>query len=188
MNSSCVVILSGPSSVGKTTVAKKLLGKNKIMQRVITCTSRKPREEKEQYIFLKEEDFLKKIKQNKFIEYSKVYTNYYGVLKSEFLKVVKNCIYSLIIVDVVGFKKLTAYCKEQNIPQKSIFLLPTHKKELIDRLNTRKEKILSCDDNIKERLKQVEIELQISKEFDKIIVNQDLEASVLKIENFIFDK
>ena len=122
---SLIIILSGPSAIGKSTVAALLLKNYPNMKRVITATSRKPRsyETKADYIFFTEEKFKKKVQRNAFLEHSQVYGFHYGILKKEFKKVQRNYLYTLLVLDTVGSQKIMDYVKNKNIPYKSIFLM-----------------------------------------------------------------
>ena len=184
-----IVILSGPSAVGKTTIADILLKCNKNFARIITCTSREPRSNETNYIFLSKKEFKEKIKKNCFIEYSKVYKNYYGILQSEFEKAYKQFTYSLIVIDTVGSLKLIKYCKQNKITYKSIFLTLRDKEQIKERLLAREkqENQFATDKkaNIKKRIEAMTKELQTAQFFDKQIYNQDLQTCVLEIQKFI---
>ena len=80
-----LLVLSGPSGVGKTTVAHRLLEANSNLQRMVTCTTRAPREgevDGQDYHFVTEDDFLTQIRAGGFLEHAEVYGNRYGTLKS----------------------------------------------------------------------------------------------------------
>ena len=80
-----LLVLSGPSGVGKTTVAHRLLEANANLQRMVTCTTRAPREgevDGQDYHFVTETDFLAQIRAGGFLEHAEVYGNRYGTLKS----------------------------------------------------------------------------------------------------------
>ena len=80
-----LLVLSGPSGVGKTTVAHRLLEANRNLIRIVTCTTRAPRDgeiEGVDYLFLDYQEFLRKVESGQFLEYAEVYGNYYGTLKT----------------------------------------------------------------------------------------------------------
>ena len=80
-----LLVLSGPSGVGKTTVAQRLLANNESLARLVTCTTRAPREgevDGEAYHFLSVEEFERRVVAGEFLEHAEVYGNCYGTLKS----------------------------------------------------------------------------------------------------------
>ena len=185
MSVNSIIIISGPSAIGKTTVVEKLLEK-KNFGRVITCTSRRPRNNEKNYIFLGKKRFQKKINNQCFLEYSIVYNNYYGILKTEFERVYKKYLYSLIVLDTKGSKTLMTYCKEKEIFCKSIFLSLPNKEEIEKRLLIREEKEFYSNANIDARLAAMQAEFQSAKDFDRQIYNASLKECVKEIEQFIF--
>jgi guanylate kinase len=181
-----IIILSGPSAVGKTTIADKLLEEQN-WARIITCTSRTPRENEENYIFLEEKVFEKKIIDGEFIEYSKVYGNYYGILKKTFQESYQKHNYSLVTLNTVGSKKMMDYCKKELIPYKSIFLATKKKEEIENRLRKREEKGISSSKDIQNRLLAMEEELQDAKVFHKKIYNYDIQTCLKEIQKFVYE-
>lgn len=82
---SVLLVLTGPSGVGKTTVAQRLLAENENLKRVVTCTTRAPRENEtdgDDYNFLTGEDFQAKVSAGEFLEHAEVYGNRYGTLRA----------------------------------------------------------------------------------------------------------
>ena len=134
-----IIILSGPSAIGKSTVAALLLKNFPDMQKVITATSRKPRsyETKADYIFLTEEQFERKVLRNAFLERSQVYGFYYGILKKEFMKVKKNFRYTLLVLDTVGSQKVMDYAKKKKLDYKSVFLMTKSTQTIEERMKLR---------------------------------------------------
>ena len=87
-----MLILSSPSGVGKTTLTKKIQQKYQDFKLSVSHTTRKPRSNEVNgidYFFVKEKEFEKLIKQNKFYEYAKIYNNYYGTLKEKVDSIIK---------------------------------------------------------------------------------------------------
>lgn len=179
-----IIILSGHSAIGKNTLATLLLKHHHDTKQVITATSRKPRsyETKGDYIFLTEKKFKTKIRKNAFLEYSQVYGFYYGVLKTEFEKVQKQFSYTLLILDTVGSQKIIAYAQTNNLVYKSVFLTTKSLQNIEDRM------ILRGDDKTQRdyRLKEIEKELEMSKQFDKKIYNDHLNTCFQKLQDFIY--
>lgn len=131
-------VISGPSAVGKSTVAEKVLNLNKNINRVVTCTTRKIRENETDgidYNFMSVDEFLKKESNNEFIEHSTVYGNHYGILFSSILEKIyaKNSV-AVLVINWEGFLKI-----KKAIPEKvyGIFLLPPTMEELEIRMRNR---------------------------------------------------
>ncbi|HIP86134.1 MAG TPA: guanylate kinase, partial [Aquifex sp.] len=97
-----VYILSAPSGAGKTTVGNLLLREVPYLEKVITVTTRSPREGEKHgvdYYFLSEDEFLKKIEKGEFLEWARVYRYYYGTPKSEVERILSQGKDALLIID-----------------------------------------------------------------------------------------
>ncbi len=180
-----IVILSSPSGAGKTTLVKKISLRNKFKISV-SHTTRKPRANEKDgrdYFFVKNNNFKKLIKGRKFIEYAKVFKNYYGSLK-------ENVIYKLnkgenVIFDIDW--QGTNQIKNKNLPYKiiTIFILPPSKNELFKRLLKREKK----DKKIaSERMKQFKEDVLHWKDYDYAVINDNIEICYKLIIKFINSK
>ena len=171
-----VYILSAPSGTGKTTLGELLLKEIPYLERVITATTRKPREGEKHgrdYYFLQEEEFLKKLKEDYFLEWAKVYRYYYGTPKEEVERIISSGKDALLIIDVQG-----AFQVKQKLPNAvTIFLLPPSFEELERRLLKRGER------EIKLRLEWAKSEIPCAKYFDYVVVNDVLERAVEEIKS-----
>ena len=119
LNNSLIIIISSPSGVGKTTIAKKLLKKINNSYLSISCTTRFPRKNeinKLDYFFISKKKFLKYKKEKKFLESAKVHNNYYGTLKSELKKNNKNNRVILLDIDWQCARNL-----RKNVKKKLLF-------------------------------------------------------------------
>ncbi|MCS7083913.1 MAG: guanylate kinase [Aquificaceae bacterium] len=168
-----IYILSAPSGAGKTTVSNEFLSKVNTIKRVITVTTRKPREGEENnkdYIFISKESFLKKIQEGAFLEYAEVYGNLYGTPKDQVESNESQGIDSLLVIDVQGARSI------RNIYTDciSIFLLPPSIEALLDRMKKRG----SEDENLELRIKKVKEEICALSEFDYVIVNDNIKTCV----------
>lgn len=176
MGKGFVYILSAPSGTGKTTVGELLLKEIPYLERVITATTRKPREgEKDgvDYYFLSEEEFLKRIEKDYFLEWAKVYKYYYGTPKEEVERITSKGKDALLIIDVQG-----AFQVKKKLPNAiAIFLLPPSFEELKRRLLKRGEK------EIELRLEWAKSEIPCAKFFDYVVVNDVLERAVEEIKS-----
>ena len=131
-----LIILTGPSGVGKGTVVKAILGKDKNIWLSISATTREPREgekEGENYYFLNQQKFKEMIKQNLFLEWAQFAGNYYGTPLSAVNEKINNGLTVLLEIEVEGAKQI----KEKFPNSMSIFLLPPDKKELERRIRNR---------------------------------------------------
>ncbi len=168
-----LIIISAPSGSGKSTIINYLLKKELNLEFSISATSRSPRgEEKDgvEYYFLTPEDFRDKIANEEFLEFEEVYEDkYYGTLKKEvdrLRSMGKNVIFD---VDVVGGINIKNYYKDQAI---SIFIKPPGIEILRKRLESRGT---DSKEAINTRIDKAEFELSLAPQFDKIVVNDELE-------------
>ncbi len=163
-----LIILTGPSAAGKTTIAKKLLQKKSLnLKRFITCTTRPKRKGEvnhKDYHFISEEMFKKAIQNKEMLEWSKVYDNYYGSRKKDLEKDLSGKKPILLIVDSQGVKKL-----KKIIPSCCIFFIDIPKKTLLKRLKDRASSIKETES----RISKYEIEKGAEKLADKTFINKD---------------
>lgn len=176
MNGKCL-IFSAPSGSGKSTIVQWLTKEHPELNLVfsISATSRPPRGAEQhgvEYFFLTPEEFKKKIEADEFLEYEEVYTDrYYGTLKSqveEQLKDGKNVIFD---IDIKGGINVKNFYGEGAL---SIFVQPPSVEELRKRLVGR---ATDTPEQIEERLAKAEYEMSFAPQFDRIIVNDDLESA-----------
>ena len=178
------IILSSPSGAGKTSLAKKIIKKNKNFELSISYTTRQKRQkeiDKKDYYFISKKmfDFLKK--RNFFIEYAKVFNNYYGTSLEKTKKVNNLGKDILFDIDWQGSRKIKKKLTNGVI---SIFILPPSKKELTRRLNKRAQ---DPKDVVKQRLLNFKTELSHWKEYKYVLINDNLEKTtnkIMKIINF----
>ena len=177
-----MLILSSPSGAGKTTLVK-LLSKNKDFHISISHTTRKPRSTEKDgidYFFIKNKEFKKLIQDKKFLEYAKVFKNYYGSLKEKVINKLKNGENVIFDIDWQGTRQI----KNKKLKYKiiTIFILPPSKEELFKRLLKREKK----DKKIaNERMKQFKDDVMHWKEYDFAVINDNIEKCYKLITNFI---
>ncbi|EKB57055.1 guanylate kinase [Bergeyella zoohelcum CCUG 30536] len=178
-----VIIFSAPSGSGKTTLVQHCLQVFPVLQFSISCTTRAPRGAEvdgKDYHFISPEVFKAKIEEDAFVEYEEVYADkFYGTLKSEVERIWNQDKIVIFDVDVKGGIALKKYFGDQAM---SVFIMPPSIEELEKRLKNR-----GTDDieTIKTRLAKAESEILFQKNFDKIIVNANLDESKEEIENLI---
>ena len=175
------IVLSSPSGAGKTSISKQLLQKDKKISLSISCTTRPKRKgeiNKKDYIFTSEEDFIKQIKKGKFLEHASVFGYRYGTLQqtvSNFFKKKKDVLFD---IDWQGYQQL----KQSGLEVVGIFILPPNKKELIRRLKNRGR---DTPEEMKKRMSLAQDEISHFPEYDYVVVNNDLDTCVSKIQNII---
>ena len=176
------IILSSPSGAGKTTLARKLIKNNKNIELSISYTTRKKRpleKNNKDYNFVSEEEF-KKLKEKKyFIEWAKVFNNYYGTSLIKVKKINNKGKDVLFDIDWQGSRKIKKKLGKNVV---SIFILPPSKKELIKRLKKRAQ---DPDHIVKQRLSFYKMELSHWKDYKYVLINKDLLDTVKKIKNII---
>ena len=177
-----IAILSSPSGAGKTTLVKKISLRKKY-KISISHTTRKPRANEKNgrdYFFVNKKKFQKLIKNNKFLEYAKVFKNYYGSLKETVIQNLENGENVIFDIDWQGTEQI----KKKKLIFKivTIFILPPSKKELFKRLLKREQK----DKKIaKERMKQFEKDVKHWIKYDFVVINDEVEKCYKLINNFV---
>jgi guanylate kinase len=167
-----MIVLSSPSGVGKTTLSK-LLSKQNNYYISVSHTTRKPRIneiDSQDYHFVNEEEFKSLIKNNEFLEYAKVFNNYYGTVKSSVINNLDKGKKLIFDIDWQGTEQI----KEKKLKYKLItfFILPPSKKVLYERLSNRdmKDKLV-----VEERMKQFSKDVLHWNNYDYVVINDNLE-------------
>ena len=176
-NQKKLIIITGPSGVGKGTVVKEILSKNKNIWLSISATTREPRAgEKEgvNYYFLNQEKFKEMIEEKLFLEWAQFAENYYGTPLSSVNEKIKKGLTVLLEIEVEGAKQI----KEKFPESLSIFLLPPNKEELERRIRNRgTEK----EEAIKQRLLRANYEISASNQFDFALINHNVNETAKRI-------
>ena len=177
-----MIILSSPSGAGKTTLVK-MLSKLDNFDISISHTTRQPRpnETKNQdYFFVKEDEFKRLINNDEFLEYAKVFNNFYGTTKTPIIDKLNKGKNVLFDIDWQGADQI----KNKKLDYKLItfFILPPSKNVLFKRLSTRdmKDKLIA-----EERMKQFDRDVLHWINYDYVVINDDLEKCFSKIRNLI---
>ena len=176
-----LIILTGPSGVGKGTVVKEILDKDEKFWLSISATTRNPREgekEGEDYYFLNEEKFIEMIDNNLFLEWAEFAGNYYGTPLSSVEDKIQKGFMVLLEIELEGAKQI----KDKFPKSLSIFLLPPNKKELERRIRNRGTE---NEEAINARLSRANYEIAAYKEFDFSVVNHDVYETAKKIIKII---
>tara|TARA_B100000123_G_C25599742_1_gene370904 strand:- start:37 stop:672 length:636 start_codon:yes stop_codon:yes gene_type:complete len=180
-----IVILSSPSGAGKTTLVRKISSRNNF-KISISHTTRKPRFNEKNgrdYHFIGIREFKSLIKNKKFLEYAKVFKNYYGSLKETVVNKLEKGENVIFDIDWQGASQII----NQKLKYKiiTIFILPPTKKELFKRLLKRDQK----DKKIaSERMKQFKTDVLHWKDYDFTVINDKVELCYKEIVKFIKKK
>tara|TARA_Y100000590_G_scaffold114498_1_gene130476 strand:- start:16016 stop:16642 length:627 start_codon:yes stop_codon:yes gene_type:complete len=181
-NKGLFIILSSPSGAGKTTLAKRLLKNNKNIELSVSYTTRKKRpieKNNKDYVFISKEEFNNLKKREYFLEYAKVFNNYYGTSIMKVKEINNKGKDVLFDIDWQGSRKIKKKLGKDVV---SIFILPPSKKELVKRLKKRAQ---DPDHIVKLRLSLYKTELSHWKEYKYILVNKNLNDTVKKINSII---
>ena len=177
-----MVILSSPSGAGKTTLVN-LLSKNSNFEISISHTTRKPRPNEasgKDYYFVSDQEFKRLIKNEEFLEYAKVFNNYYGTTRTPVIDNLNKGKNVLFDIDWQGADQI----KNKNLDFKLItfFILPPSKEILYERLSSRdmKDKLIA-----EERMKQFERDVLHWINYNYVVINDDLNSCFNKIQNLI---
>ena len=177
-----MIVLSSPSGAGKTTISKKTQQKFSNFKISISHTTRKPRAnevDSVDYFFITKDEFEKKIKNNEFYEFAKIFDNYYGTSKKSVNDLQDKNFNILFDIDWQGTNQLSKY-KELNLVK--IFILPPNKDELKKRLIDRNK---GNADSIDKRLSSYDEDKHHWNEYDYILINDNLENCFSQIEKII---
>ena len=179
-----IIIITAPSGAGKTSITKHLLKTfpDQLAFSISAATRQKREYEKDgvDYYFMTVDDFKEKIKNNAFVECEMVYEGkYYGTLKSEIHRIWKEGKVPLLDVDVKGAMHVQEQHPENSL---SLFIEAPSVSELKKRLESRGTE---SPESIATRVNKATYELSFKNQFDKIIVNDNLERACREAENHI---
>ena len=164
-----LIVISGPSGVGKDSVLEEMKSRGLPFHFVITATTRSPRPEETDgvdYFFLSQDEFAKMIDEGELLEYAVVYQDYKGIPKSQVRKALASGKNVIMRIDVQGAETVRKLAKDALL----IFLTPQNEEELINRLKNR-----NTEDNesLKLRIATTRQEYNKIDLFDYIVVNKD---------------
>lgn len=183
-----VWIISGPSGSGKTTLCDALLKDRVWGQRLlksVSYTTRPPRAgeaEGRDYRHISTEKFLALKARGAFLEYEKIFETYYGTPSAIVTEARREGRDLLLAIDVKGARTLKRYFKKQAV---SIFIMPPDFQSLVKRLARRKTETKK---EIEKRLKRVKIETLCARQYDYIVVNDDLNEALEQIKAILIAK
>ena len=173
-----MIVFSSPSGAGKTTLVK-LISKNKKIFTSISHTTRPPRSNETNgidYFFVNKDKFKELINKNEFLEYAKVFNNYYGTSKKKVINKLKDNKNVIFDIDWQGTEQIIK--RNLNYKLITIFILPPSKKVLHQRLTNRdmKDKLI-----VEQRMKQFDEDILHWKNYNYVVINNDLKKCYDKI-------
>lgn len=178
-----LIIITAPSGAGKTSVTKYLLEKIPQLAFSVSATTRKPRSNEKDgadYYFIPEEAFHTKIQENDFIEWEMVYEGkYYGTFKSELDRIWNDHKIPLLDIDVKGAIHVHEQFDDNCL---TIFIEPPSVDELKRRLESRGTESL---ESLQTRLNKAAFELSFKQQFNKRIINDNLQRACLEAESVV---
>ncbi len=177
-----MVILSSPSGAGKTTLVK-LLSKRKGFVTSVSHTTRTPRSNEvdgKDYHFISNEKFEKMINKKEFLEFAKVFKNFYGTTKSKIFEQLNRGNNVIFDIDWQGTNQIISQKLKNRLL--TFFILPPSREELFKRLTNRdmKDKLIA-----EERMKQFDKDVLHWEDYNYVIINNDLENCYKQISEYI---
>ncbi len=171
-----LIVVSGPSGVGKSAVVARLL-KDARFARAVTATTRAPRgaeREGEDYHFLAPEEFERRVRAGWFLEHAEVYGRRYGTPREGPEAIRTSGRHCLLVIDVQG----AATLRSQGVEAFYVFLVAPSREEAVRRLSGRGA---DSAESVRRRVAAMEAEVAQSDRFDLVLVNDDLEATARKL-------
>lgn len=180
-----LIVVSGPSGTGKTTLCRKVCAEGKAVFSV-SCTTRPPRPgevDGKDYFFLTEEDFLARVDRGELFEYARVHNRWYGTLKSYVFENLRRGVDVLMDIDVQGAAQVRG-CEDDLVEQclTDIFVMPPSLEELRARLSGRGT---DSDEVVELRLKNAESEMNHWHDYRYCLVSDTRESDEARFRSII---
>ena len=176
-----LILISGASGTGKGTVCKKLLEEMPEIFYSISATTRKPRNgeiDGKEYFFISVEQFKSWLAEGKFLEHAEVYGNFYGTPLHKIEERRNQGVDVLLEIDVQGALNVMKKCPDGVY----IFLLPPSLDELCNRIKNRGTE---SPESLKRRIASAQNEIATAKNYQYVVVNDEVDAAVDKIKSII---
>jgi guanylate kinase len=176
-----LIVVTGPSAVGKGTICRALLAENPNIRFSVSCTTRKPRPGEVhgvEYFFLSHEEFKAKIDAGEFLEWAEVYGNYYGTLKSYVDEVTENGHDIILDIDRVGARSV----RETYPDAVWVFVIPPSMEALRQRIAARGSE---SPEAVARRLAEAPKWIEEGLNYDYVIINDDLQRAVQQLRSII---
>ncbi len=180
-----LIVVSAPSGAGKTTIVRRVLQAGLKVAFSVSACSRSPRpgeSEGKDYYFMPADVFKRKIENNEFLEWEEVYRGqFYGTLRSEIDRIWSEGYHVIFDVDVKGGLNIKRFYPELTL---ALFIMPPSVKVLEERLRKRDTE---SETDIKKRIKKATAEIAFAGQFDRVVINDDLDRAVDETVTLIKD-
>ncbi|AFZ56154.1 guanylate kinase [Anabaena cylindrica FACHB-243] len=177
-----LIVLTGPSGVGKGTLMRSLLQRHPEFYYSVSATTRSPRPGEtngKNYYFISRKEFEQLVAQGEFLEWAEFAGNYYGTPREAVLNHIQSGKLVVLEIELEGARQI-----RNSFPSAlSIFILPPSFSELEKRIRGRGQ---DSQEAIARRLRRAEEEINAANEFDTQIINDDFDTAVNQIETFLF--
>lgn len=177
MNKGTLLVLSGSSGVGKSTIIAQVLKQRKELYFSVSCTTRAPRPgevDGVNYYFISREEFQKRIERGEFLEYAEYVGNYYGTSMTVIREKLEKGVDVLLDIEVQGAAKV----RERMPDAASVFIVPPSFEELAQRLRGRGT---DSEEKIQKRLETARREAKEIKNYDYIVVNDTVDHAAQEV-------
>lgn len=174
-----MLVLSSPSGAGKTSIARRLLEEDQNLQMSVSATTRKRRPDEVEgrdYTFVDRDSFHIMINNRDFLEYAKVFDHYYGTPKAAVMAALDQGQDVLFDIDWQGTQQIADVKREDLV---SVFILPPSTRDLEARLNKRAQ---DPPEIVASRMAKASDEISHYREYDYIIVNEEIEVAVASVK------
>lgn len=181
VNKGLLIVISGPSGAGKGTICRALLDKNPDIKLSVSCTTRNPRQNEVEginYYFITKEKFKEMIEADEFLEYAEVYDNFYGTPKAKVESILNEGKDIILEIDIQGALKV----KEKYPEGVFVFIMPPSMEELKNRIKKRGSE---TEESLIKRFKSAFQEINYVANYNYVIVNDQVEKAVEKLEAII---
>jgi len=174
-------VIAAPSGAGKTSLVRALMKRTPSLQFSISYTTRKPRPNEQHsrdYFFVDHAEFERMVAAGEFLEYARVFDNYYGTSKAQVERMLRDGENVLLEIDWQGAQQI-----RRALPEcRSIFILPPSREALEQRLRGRQT---DNDEVIARRLRDSIADMSHWNEFDYVVVNDDFERATAELETIV---
>ena len=174
-------VIAAPSGAGKTSLVRALMKRTPSLQFSISYTTRKPRPNEQHsrdYFFVDHAEFERMVAAGEFLEYARVFDNYYGTSKAQVERMLRDGENVLLEIDWQGAQQI-----RRALPEcRSIFVLPPSREALEQRLRGRQT---DNDEVIARRLRDSIADMSHWNEFEYVVVNDDFERATAELETIV---